>query len=142
MWAAAIVGTVYGLVEKAVLFNVIPVILGVFLPMHTLWQLNRGRQLFAFFEAKKAGDKRRAFKEMFLATFVIFLMHGCWDAVLDVIEYFANNKELQYGDVISVVGMIVLVSLGVVYAVFTVITTVKVAQRDRQALRFAEEADL
>ena len=120
--AAGIVGFVFGLVEKAVLFNIMPLILGVIIPMHVLWQLNRGRHFYNFLEARKEGNKKRAFWQFFMASVVIVLIHGTWDALLDLGEYFANKEEISY---LGTIMYAIVIIFGIFYIIYTIRKIIK-----------------
>lgn len=137
MFAAGTVGLVYAVVEKAVLFNIIPILLGIVFPMHMSWQLNQGRHVFAYREAKARGDKRVAVREALMASLLIFVLHGTWDAMLDVAEYLANSSTIPHGEVYGVLAFVAIVALGLTYTIITFVKTAKLAKKSRPV--FAEE---
>ena len=49
---------------------------------------------YKYKKAKEENDSKTAKKELFNATFIIFLIHGCWDALLSFISYFANSSKI------------------------------------------------
>ena len=139
MFAAGLVGLVYGIVEKAAFFNLTAFIIGIALPMHFMWQLNQGRHFFAFCEAKAQGKKGVAARELFLATGFLYVFHSVWDTLLDLYEYFSKQSELPKHDLIS--GLIFggTLALGVAYVVFTIVKTVKTAKKAKRELHFLPE---
>lgn len=140
--AAGIVGFVYGVVEKAVLFNVVPLVLGLLMPMHTLWQLNRGRQFFAYREALSGGEKGKAVGYMLLSTLLIFVIHGTWDALLDVTMYLNDLESLPHHGLYAGLVFAALIAYGVIYTVFTIIFTVRVARKDKVELPPIDEQEV
>ena len=133
MLGAGTIGLVYGVVEKVVQMNPFSIILGIVIPMHVLWQANQGRHFYAFRTAKAQGDPARARKELFLATGMIFLMHGCWDAMLDIASHFMNSSEAPGAEAVGGILLAVTVILGGIYMFFTIKKAVRVIKASRNA---------
>ena len=122
--AAGMIGMVYGIVEKAVTGNPIPVILGLVFPMHLMWQFNQGGHYYEYKHAKEAGDSVLARKEFFLAVAVPFVFHGCWDSMLDLVSYFINKEEATP----QIIGGVLLL-ITIVIAVFYMVKTIRFVRR-------------
>ena len=128
MLAAGMVGLMYGIIEKIVSGSIIAIILGILFPMHLLWQMEQGRHFFAYCKAKEAGNLQVAKKEFFMSTIFIFLFHGCWDAILSLIEYFMNDSSLES---ISAILFILFLIIGIVYVVKSIKAIKKVLREDK-----------
>lgn len=131
MLAAGTVGLVYLIVEKIVTMNPFSIILGIVFPMHILWQLNQGRHFYAYRNAKSQGDKKRAFRELFLSTAAIFLIHGCWDALLDISKFFIDKTDLPGAELAGGIIFAVIIVFGIVYAVISIKKAVRVIRNSR-----------
>ena len=129
MFAAGCIGLMYGLFEKAVLFNPMAIIINIFFPMHLLWQWNQGRHYQISKDEKKKGNKGKAFFHMLLATFVIFLLHGTWDALISIGAYLIDNKEIANAELYGGIILGVTLLLGLIYTVVTFVKTIKTARR-------------
>lgn len=116
---AGMIGVVYGFVEKTVLGSLGAVIVGLAVPMHIMWQFNQGAHYFEYEKAKAAGDSALAKKELFMATLLPFLFHGCWDSAFDLVG-FGLDQEGFIPNIAAVVLMLVLVIGGIIYSVRTV----------------------
>jgi len=117
--SAGLIGLVYGVVEKTVLGSISAVIVGLFLPLHIFWQFNQGAHFYEYDKAKKEGNKEKARKELFMALFVPFFLHGCWDSVLEIIGTLVE-METSVASVVSAIGlMIVTLVCVVIYTVKT-----------------------
>lgn len=116
-----IIGLTYGIFEKAVLGQISAMVIGILFPMHLMWQYNQGAHYFEYLEAKKRQDKKKARKEILLATLGIFLFHGLWDALLDV-GFFLINKDQEHWiwPVLGVIIVLGLLTFGVIYSIKTV----------------------
>lgn len=120
MLAAGTIGLVYAIVEKAVTMNLFAIILGIIFPMHILWQMNQGRHFYAYRTAKAQGDKKRAQLELFLSTGMIFLIHGCWDAMVGFTAYFLNDSQMPGSDIIGGIFLAVTVTFGIIYTIVSI----------------------
>lgn len=129
MLAAGTVGLVYAIVEKLVTMNPIGIILGIVFPMHILWQANQGRHFYAYRTAKVQGDKKRAFRELMMSTVCIFIIHGCWDALIGLIEFFFQNPKFPNSGLFSIILFIVLMIFGVTYIVISIKKGVRVLKK-------------
>ena len=133
MFAAGLIGLMYGIVEKAVLFNPMAIIINIFLPMHLLWQWNQGRHFQIAIDEKKKGNNGKAFLHMFFATFVIFFLHGTWDALISIGAYMMDEKNaIQNGETIGGIILGSTLLLGVVYTIVTFIITIKTARKSKR----------
>ena len=127
MLAAGMIGLMYGIIEKIVSGNVIAIVLGILFPMHLLWQMEQGRHFFKYRKAKDEGNMKTVKKEFFMATIFIFLFHGCWDAILSLIEYFINEKS---SDNIGSIFFIIFIIIGIIYMVKSIKAIRKVLKKD------------
>ena len=135
MLAAGTIGLTYGIVEKFATGNVIAIVLGIIFPMHVLWQLNQGRHFYAYRKAKEIGEKKKAKHEIFMATFLIFIMHGCWDAILSIIEYsFADNAPEWLSNLGGILFLL-LIAFGIFYIVISIKKTKKVLKNSKEDLQ-------
>jgi len=135
MFAAGLIGLMYGIVEKAVLFNPMAIIINLFIPMHLLWQWNQGRHYQISKDEKKKGNKGKAFFHMFLATFVIFFLHGTWDALLSIGAYLIDSENSGVMENAELIGGIILgatIFLGFIYTIVTFIITIKTARKSKR----------
>ena len=99
MIAAGMIGLAYAIVEKFATGDAMAIILGIIFPMHVLWQMNQGSHFYKYKKAKDKKDDKTAKKELLLSTFVIFMLHGIWDALISLVSYFANTSN-QNADII------------------------------------------
>ena len=136
MWAFGCIGLMYGLFEKVALFNVFAVIVGLIFPMHILWGLNSGRHFQAFIEAKKEGNKKKAFLHFLMFTVVVFLFHGCWDAFISLAGAFSEDPKYE---VISVIGFAFIIIFGIAYMVLTIVKTVKTTKKIHKDIKKEKE---
>ncbi|MBQ9899926.1 MAG: PrsW family intramembrane metalloprotease [Acholeplasmatales bacterium] len=133
MFAAGLIGLMYGIVEKAVLFNPMAIIINIFFPMHLLWQWNQGRHFQIAIDEKKKGNNGKAFLHMFLATFVIFFLHGAWDALISIGVYMMDEKNaIQNGETIGGIILGSTLLLGAIYTIVTFIITIKTARKSKR----------
>ena len=128
MLAAGMIGLMYCIVEKIVSGSVIAIVLGILFPMHLLWQMEQGRHFFAYRKAKEKGNMKSAKKEFFMATIFIFLFHGCWDAILSLIEYFMNDAS---SDSIGTIFFIIFIVVGIVYIIKSIKSIRRVLREDK-----------
>ena len=131
MLTAALVGLVYGVVEKAVLGNIGGVVIGLAIPMHIIWQLNQGGHYWEYEQQKAAGNNDVARKEWRLAVLLPFFFHGCWDSGLDIGTWLIGREETVL-TILGIVLLLVMVILGMIYCVRSV----------RKGIRIAKEAPL
>ena len=110
------------------------IILGIIFPMHLIWQMNQGRHFYKYTEAKEKNDNKKAKKELFLATFVIFLIHGCWDALISLVGYFADTSKLANADIIGVILLVVTILFGIIYIIVSIIKITKVLKNNKDKL--------
>ena len=138
MLAAGTIGLTYGIIEKIATGNAIAIILGIIFPMHLLWQLNQGRHFYAYFKAKEIGDKKKAKREFFMATFLVFLIHGCWDAILSIIEYSFDDKAATWLNSLGGILFILLIAFGIFYIIISYKRTKKVLNNSKEDLQKLE----
>ena len=129
MLAAGMVGLVYGIIEKIVTMNLINIILGIVFPMHVLWQLNQGRHFYAYRMAKAQGDRKRARIKLFRATVCVFVMHGCWDALLSLVSYFIGRDDIPDAEVYGGLLFAGIIIAGILYTVLTLRKTIRVLKK-------------
>ena len=133
MFAAGLVGLMYGIVEKAVLFNPMAIIINIFFLMHLLWQWNQGRHFQIAIDENKKGNKGKAFLHMFIATFVIFFIHGVWDALLSIAAYLMDDKNgIANGEAYGAIILGATLLFGVIYTIITFIITIKTARKSKR----------
>ena len=133
MFAAGCVGLMYGIVEKIVLFDPIAIVVNLIFPMHLLWQWNQGRHYQLGKDEKKKGNKKKAFLHFFLATFVIFLLHGSWDALISIGVHLVGLKPgFENSDLYGGLILGVTLLLGMIYTIVTFIITIKTARKAKR----------
>lgn len=121
MLSAGMIGLAYGIIEKIAAGNAMAMVLGIIFPMHLIWQMNQGRHFYKYKVAKEKNDNKKAKKELFLATFVIFLIHGCWDALISLVGYFASTSKLSNADIIGGILLVVTILLGIIYIIVSIV---------------------
>lgn len=126
MVGAGMIGLAYAVIEKIATGNVLAILLSIIFPMHILWQMNQGRHFYQYQKAREEGDNKKAKREFFLATFAIFLMHGCWDASISLVQFFSDTSVFEAADIIGGILLILILLWGVFYLVFSIIKIRKV----------------
>lgn len=126
MLGAGMIGLAYGIIEKVASGNAMAIILGIIFPMHIIWQMNQGRHFYKYKKAKEENDNKTAKKELFLATFIIFLIHGCWDALISLIGYFADTSKIANADTIGSILLVIVLLFGFIYMIVSIIKIRKV----------------
>lgn len=135
MFAAGLIGLMYGIVEKAVLFNPMAIVINLFFPMHLLWQWNQGRHYQISKDEKKKGNKKKAFFHMMLATILIFILHGTWDATISIAGYIIDEKNgVVNGDTYGAIILGVTLLLGLIYTILTFVITIKTALKSKREI--------
>ena len=133
MFAAGCIGLMYGIVEKAVLFNPMAIVINLFIPMHLLWQWNQGRHYQLSKDYKKDNKKGKAFIHLMLATLVIFILHGSWDALLSIGAYYIDSENnIANGELIGGIILGATILLGFIYTIVTFIITIKTARKSKR----------
>lgn len=132
MIGAGMIGLAYAVIEKFASGNAVSIILGLLFPMHILWQMNQGRHYFKYKMAKKDNNNRVAKKELFMATGLIFLMHGCWDALISLVSHFATKSKNPNADLIGIILFIIVIIIGIIYIVVSIIKIRKVLKNDKE----------
>lgn len=133
MFAAGCIGLMYGIVEKVVLLNPFAIIINLFFPMHLLWQWNQGRHYQLSKDEKKKKNKGKAFIHMFLATFMIFFLHGSWDALLSIAIYMIDSENgVSNGELYGGIILGVTLLFGLIYTIITFIITFKTLKKERK----------
>ena len=126
MLGAGMIGLAYGIIEKVASGNAMAIIFGIIFPMHIIWQMNQGRHFYKYKKAKEENDNKTAKKELFLATFIIFLIHGCWDALISLIGYFADTSKIANADTIGSILLVIVLLFGFIYMIVSIIKIRKV----------------
>ena len=121
MIGAGMIGLAYAIIEKLASGSAIALILGIIFPMHILWQMNQGRHYFKYTVEKKQNNSRKARKELFMATIFVFLIHGCWDALISLVSYFATESKNSNADMIGTLLLGIVILIGIVYIVISII---------------------
>ncbi|MCR5461522.1 MAG: hypothetical protein K6E87_00480 [bacterium] len=133
MFAAGCIGLMYGIVEKVVLFNPMAIVINLFIPMHLLWQWNQGRHYQLSKDYKKDNKKGKAFIHLMLATLVIFILHGSWDALLSIGAYYIDSENnIANGELIGGIILGSTILLGFIYTIVTFIITIKTARKPKR----------
>ena len=132
MLGAGMIGLAYGVVEKLAAGNVMAIILGIIFPMHIIWQMNQGRHYYKYQKAKSENNKKIAKKELFLATINIFLIHGCWDALISLVGYFADSPKITNADMIGGILLIITILFGIIYLIVSLIQIIKVLKNKKK----------
>jgi len=131
MLGAGMIGLAYGIIEKIAVGNAMSIILGIIFPMHIIWQMNQGRHFYKYKNAKSENDNKKAKKELFLATFIIFLIHGCWDALISLVEYFANTSKNANADLFGGILLGITVLFGIIYIIVSIFKIRKVLKNNK-----------
>lgn len=131
MLGAGMIGLAYGIIEKVVTGNAMAIILGIIFPMHIIWQMNQGIHFYKYKNAKIENDNKKAKKELFLATFIIFLIHGCWDALISLVEYFASASKNANADMIGGIILCITILFGFIYIIASIIKIRKVLKNNK-----------
>ena len=132
MLGAGMIGLAYGVVEKLAAGNVMAIILGIIFPMHIIWQMNQGRHYYKYQKAKSENNEKIAKKELFLATINIFLIHGCWDALISLVGYFADSPKMNNADMIGGILLIITILFGIIYMIVSLIQIIKVLKNNKK----------
>ena len=74
---------------------------------------------------------RQQKKEFFLATIFIFLIHGCWDAMLSLIDFFAKTTKFSNADLIGGTLLVITIVFGITYIVISIIKIIKVLKNNK-----------
>lgn len=130
MLGAGMIGLAYEIIEKVATGNVIAIILGIIFPMHIIWQMNQGRHFYKYKKAKEENDNKKEKKEFFLATFSIFLIHGFWDALISLVEYFASSQNAN-ADVFGGILFCITILFGITYIIVSIVKIRKVLKNDK-----------
>ena len=131
MIGAGMIGLAYGIIEKVATGNAIAIILGIIFPMHIIWQMNQGRHFYAYKKAKDENNNKKAKRELFYATVMIFLIHGCWDALISIVGYFANASNIANADMIGGILLIATILFGIIYIIDSIIKIRKVLKNNK-----------
>jgi len=132
MIGAGMIGLAYAIIEKLASGNGMSIILGIVFPMHILWQMNQGRHYYKYLEAKKENNNKKVKKEFFMTTIFVFLMHGCWDALISLVSYFANDSKSPKADMIGGILFGVIILIGIIYIVISIIKIRKVLKNNKE----------
>lgn len=132
MIGAGMIGLAYGIIEKVASGNAMAIILEIIFPMHILWQMNQGRHYFKYKKAKEENDNKKAKKELFMATVFIFLMHGCWDALISLVSHFADTSKNANKDMLGGILLGIVILIGIIYVVISIIKIRKVLKNNKE----------
>ncbi len=132
MIGAGMIGLAYGIIEKIATGNAMAIILGIVFPMHIIWQMNQGRHFYKYRKFKEEKNDKKAKKELFLATFIIFLIHGCWDSLISLVTYFADTSKYSNSDIIGGILLILTILFGIIYIVISIIKIKKVLKNNKE----------
>ena len=119
MLIAGLMGLVYSVVEKAVLGNIISILIGLAIPMHIVWQLNQGGHYYEYEQHKAAGRPQEAKKEWLMAIVLPFLLHGCWGCGLSVAAFCVKREEVL-PQVFGGLLLLALIVFGMMYCIRTI----------------------
>lgn len=139
MIGAGMIGLAYAIVEKFATGNAMAIILGIIFPMHVLWQMNQGRHFYKYKKAKEEKDDKTAKRELLLSTFVIFLLHGSWDALISLVSFFANTPNLSNADIIGGILLVTTILFGIVYIIMSIIKIRKVLKNNKKNKKHLKE---
>ena len=131
MLGAGMIGLAYGIIEKIASGNAIAMILGIIFPMHIIWQMNQGRHYYKHTKAIEGNNKKKAKKEFLLATVSIFLIHGCWDALISLISFFATTSKIANSEIIGAVLFLTTILFGIIYIGVSIIKVWKVLKNKK-----------
>ena len=131
MLGAGMIGLAYGIIEKLAAGNAMAIILGIIFPMHIIWQMNQGRHYYKYKKALAENDNKKAKKELFLATFIIFLIHGCWDALISLVGYFAESTKIANSDLIGGILLVITILFGIIYLIVSIVKIRKVLKSNK-----------
>ena len=67
-----------------------------------------------------------------MATIFIFLMHGCWDALISFISYFASEFKNPNADLIGGILFILIIIIGITYIIISIIKIIKVFKENKE----------
>ena len=138
MIGAGMIGLAYGIIEKIASGNAMSIILGIIFPMHILWQMNQGRHYYKYKIAKEEKNNGKAKKELFMATMFIFLMHGCWDALISLISHFVAESNNSNSDMIGGILFFIVILIGIVYIVISIAKIRRVLKDDKKNNNYKE----
>ena len=70
---------------------------------------------------------------MLLATFVIFLLHGSWDALISIGAYLIDEKSaVTNGELYGAIILGITLLLGLIYTITTFVITIKTARKAKR----------
>lgn len=133
MIGAGMIGLAYGIIEKIATGNGFSIVLGIIFPMHLLWQMNQGRHYYKYKIAKEENNIKVAKKELFMATIFIFLMHGCWDAIISIISHLAAEANNINANMIGGILLILIIIIGIIYVVISIKKIRKVLKNNKKS---------
>lgn len=110
MLLCGMIGAGFGLIEKIAYGGGIILMVNAVLPLHIFFQFLMGAFLFEARKAGENGDLARKRKTGFLAFFLPFLVHGCWDALLSVAGWL---MEREGSELLPVLGLLMFLLLTV-----------------------------
>lgn len=131
MLGAGMIGLAYGIIEKVATGNAMAIILGILFPMHILWQMNQGRHFYKYKKANAENDNKKAKKELLLATLIIYLIHGSWDALISLVQYFADTSKVANADIFGAILLGITILFGIIYIIVSIIKIRKVLKNNK-----------
>ena len=94
--------------------------------------MNQGRHFYKYQKAKEEKNTKKAKKELFLATIMIFLIHGSWDALLSLIDFFASTSKITNADIIGGILLILTILFGIIYMIISIKKIKKVLKNHKE----------
>lgn len=67
-----------------------------------------------------------------MATVFIFLMHGCWDALISIVSHFANESKSPNADMIGSICLLIIIIIGIIYITLSIIKIRKVLKNNKE----------
>ena len=98
--------------------------------MHLLWQMNQGRHFYKYKKAIEDNKHKKSKKQLFKATFLVFLIHGFWDSIISLVGHFASASKIPNADLIGGILFIVTILFGIIYIVVSIIKIKKVLKNN------------
>ena len=101
--------------------------------------MNQGRHFYKYQKAKEEKNTKKAKKELFLATIMIFLIHGSWDALLSLIDFFASTSKIANANIIGGILLILTISFGIIYMIISIKKIRKVLKNHKEISKKEEK---
>ncbi len=68
---------------------------------------------------------------LFLATFIIFLIHGCWDALISLVGCFLETNKFSNSEIIGGILFVITILFGLFYIILSIIKIRKVLKNNK-----------